>query len=64
MLTLHHTPTSKDEGGGMKDESGNDKGQLHPSSFRLHPFTQTTCLISATIFTRSLWFLITCLMSL
>jgi hypothetical protein len=29
-----------------------------------YPLTQTTCLISATIFTRSLWFLITCLMSL
>ena len=65
MLALHHTP--KD---GPKSQV-----QCPKSVFELltldfgrwtsdYPFTQTTCLISATIFTRSLWLRITALMSL
>ena len=51
----HYTTprNEKDEGGGMKDESRIWRRPFHPSSFRLHPLTQTTCLISATISTRS-----------
>ena len=53
-----HPELVKDEVGRMKDENEECR-TLHPSSFRLHPFTQTTCLISATTLTRSFWFFIT-----
>gem|GEM_PF-5682236 len=32
----------------MKDEKATVKSRFHPSALILHPFTQTTCLISAT----------------
>jgi len=45
---------------------GSTKSEIRipKSEIPLHPFTQTTCFISATIFTRSLWLRITALMSL
>ena len=65
MLALHHTPK----------ECPKSQVQCPKSAFPIltldfgrwtldYPLTQTTCLISATIFTRSLWLRITALMSL
>ena len=65
MLALHHTPKDCPKSQVQCPKSAFPILTLDFGRWTLdYPLTQTTCLISATIFTRSLWLRITALMSL
>jgi hypothetical protein len=65
MLALHHTPKDRPKSQVQGPKSVFEFLTLDFGRWTLdYPLTQTTCLISATIFTRSLWLRITALMSL